>query len=103
MVELMFEHMPDNPLSRAFAEDSLLFFAQECRRWEKVPKFGGSPAGKCIGNHLPGSLKPGNQFGGCKHGRRLVVPRVPVSDGSKIGTPFTHPPLEPPDTVGNNM
>src|SRR5712692_8977714 len=99
----MFEHMPDHPLPRAFAEESLLFFAQECWRWEKVPKIGGGPAGKCLLNQVPGGLKSGNQFGGRKRGLLLFVRRVPVHDGGKIGTPFAHPPLEPPDTVGNEM
>src|ERR1700726_631533 len=103
MVNLMFENMPDHPLSRAFAEDSPLCFAQECWTGENLPKISGSPAGKCLGNHVPGGLQSGNQFGGLKRGRRLVVPRVPVHDGGKIGTPFAHPPLEPPDTVGNEM
>src|SRR5712692_9214609 len=103
MVDLMFENMPDHPLPRAFAEKSLLSFAQECWRWETMPKISGSPAGKGLGNHVPGGLKSDNQFGGRKRGRRLVVPRVPVHDGGKIGTPFAHPPVEPPDTVGNDM
>src|SRR5437879_4610373 len=103
MVDLMFENMPDNPLPRAFAEDSLLFFAQEWWARENMPKISGSPAGKCTGNHVPGGLKSGNQFGGLKRGLLLFVRRVPVRDGGKIGTPFAHPHLEPPDTVGNDM
>src|SRR5260370_14499057 len=103
MVDLMLEHIPDHPLPRAFAEESLLSFAQEGWRWETLPKISGSPAGKGIGKHVPGGLKSGNQFGGRKRGRRLVVPRVPSHDGGKIGTPFAHPPVEPPDTVGNEM
>ena len=38
-----------------------------------------------------------------ERGLLQLVCRVPVRDGSKIGIPFAHPPLEPPDTVGNDM
>src|SRR5579863_832175 len=99
----MFEDMPDDPLPRAFAEDSLLFFAQKRWTWKNAFKVGGDPVGKCVGNHAPGGLKSCNQLGGLKRELLLFVLWVPVRDGGKIGTPFAHPHLEPPDTAGNNM
>src|SRR5258708_1097411 len=99
----MFENMPDNPLPRAFAKDSLLFLAQEGWAWENLPNISGSTGGKGRGKCVGGGRKGGNQVGGLKRGLLLFVCRVPVRDVGKIGIPFAHPQLEPPDTVGNDM
>src|SRR5579872_1183415 len=92
--------MPDNPLPRPFSPHALLFCAQECWAWETMFKVGRSPAGKCIGYHLPGDFKPSNQFGRLAHQLPLFIP---VRYGNKIGIPCAHPLLEPPGADGDHM
>src|SRR5579863_7447818 len=97
MVDLVFEYMPDDPLPGAWGKEFPLFFFHEGGSWEKLFQIGGSPAGKGVGNHLPGCLKPGNQLSDLAWSLPIVVPVV------KIGIPFTHPPLEPEDSCANHM
>src|SRR5438128_1220056 len=55
VMNVVFEHMPDDILARTCGT---LFVVL----WEDLLKIGRSPTSKRILDHLPGPLKPGNQF-----------------------------------------
>ena len=88
MVHLVFEHMPDNPLPRLRRDELPLCFTQEGRGGEPLSQIGGSPAGKGVGNHVPGLLQPADQFSGLVRSLLIGVP------GDQTGISFTQPPLE---------
>jgi hypothetical protein len=71
---LVFERMPDDPLSGTRGKKLPLFFTQKCRSGEHLSQVGGSPAGKGIGDQVLGLLKPSDQFSSSAHRLLIFIP-----------------------------
>lgn len=64
VVEVVAEHVHDDPLARAWAKDVALPLRQGVGLLEDVLEVGGGPAGEGLFDHAPGGLKSGDQLVG---------------------------------------
>ncbi len=64
VVEVVAEHMHDDPLARAWAKDFALPLRQGVGLLEDIFEVGSGPAGKGLFDHAPRGLQSGDQFAG---------------------------------------
>lgn len=64
VVEVVAEHVHDDPLARAWAEDVALPLRQSVGLVKDVFEVGGGPAGEGLSDHAPGGLQSGDQLVG---------------------------------------
>src|SRR5260221_5400616 len=100
MVDVVPKHVPENLLSRAWAEFLALRLGQGSWWVEHVSEAGDRPAGQGFCDHARCGLEPRDQLGGRAYRLPLLVP---ACQGANLGTALVHPPVKPPDAIGDDV
>src|SRR5579875_1777884 len=90
MVQVMLDHMPDDPLARAGAPTCEKLLIQIV----------GCPAGQAVAHRPPGNLKPLLEFGGIVGPAPVAIPHT---HRLEFGATLAHPLVEPPCARSNNV